>query len=200
MYRAGHYGAALIAASPLAFALTYFHQPFVAVASVITMLALTRIPDWDMWLPGVSHRGITHTIVFTIFIGGLMAVTFPALLYVFRSPLMSYLPVTLEPATYVSAAGLGFLTGALAILAHLAADIITPRGIHPFLPHDSTRYTLDLVPARSPSGNALLQLVGLVCIVVAFGAGLHFGGVTGTELVDMVVPDTLPSELPFPGV
>lgn len=64
MHRNGHYGASLLAYSPLGFLAVAIGFPVAAVGGGVLAVALAMVPDWDQRIPGVAHRGVTHTVYF----------------------------------------------------------------------------------------------------------------------------------------
>lgn len=40
-----------------------------AVAGAVIAVAGAMIPDWDTRMPGIQHRGITHTVWFALLVG-----------------------------------------------------------------------------------------------------------------------------------
>jgi inner membrane protein len=117
------------------------------------------VPDLDMRIPFVKHRGITHTVWFALLVGlgfggvglavGLRSGVVEALLF----------------------GGAGFVFGAVTIVSHLLADALTPMGIRPFAPVRDDEYTLDLVTAANPLANYGLLGLGGVAVAVALVAG-----------------------------
>jgi len=70
MYRTGHYGAALLTWAPFGAVLLFGGYAAAAVAGGVGVLALARIPDYDLRVPLLSHRGPTHTLAFALLVGG----------------------------------------------------------------------------------------------------------------------------------
>lgn len=162
MYRAGHYGAALLAYAPLALALVAVGRRELAFVGAVGVLAVTPLPDYDQRIPLIEHRGITHTVAFAALVGGVLA----GLGWAAGRRAGT-------PASAVGLAALGFAVGALAILAHLAADVVTPAGIRPFRPVSNRRYSLGWVRAANPVANYALLAAGLLASGgVAYVAGL----------------------------
>lgn len=149
MYRAGHYGVALLVYTPVGVALAVGGQSGVAVAGGGVVLVLTPLPDYDQRVPFVKHRGVTHTLLFAGLVGVGTGGTAMAL--------------TDTPAL----AALGFGLGALAVLAHLLADVLTPAGIRPLWPLSSRTYSLSLTTAANPVANYLLFALGVFATVAA---------------------------------
>ena len=65
----------------------------------------------------------------------------------------------------------GFVVAAGTILSHIGADALTPAGVGPFTPWHGRRYTYDVVTAANPIANYVLLGLGLLAVLLAFGAG-----------------------------
>lgn len=167
MYRNGHYGAALLAYTPIGTAAILLGSPNAATAGGIATVFLATVPDLDMKIPGVAHRGPTHTVHFAATVGIVLAA------------LAFAVAVTsdLSPVATVGSTAFGFLTGSVAIGSHIAADALTPMGVEPFGaggPH----YSLGWVRAANRLANyALLGLgvsaaAGGIWLADALGAGV----------------------------
>jgi len=83
------------------------------------------VPDLDQRVPGIAHRGSTHTIWFALVVGVITAIT----------------AVVLATAGPVLSAVTGFVVGASTIGSHIAADALTPAGVRPWRPVDDTHTT-----------------------------------------------------------
>ena len=147
----GHLGITLFFCAPLANALvTSGHRGevsrWVGIALVVTMF-----PDADLYLPWVTHRGVTHSLLAAVCLGVVVAAVATAR---WRDPLTS-------SEDYVRRAMLGFTVGAGSVVSHLLGDIITPMGIRPFNPVDSV-YSLNLVYANNLEANLACMLIGVV--------------------------------------
>lgn len=164
MYRKGHYGAALLAFAPLGFGLTATGYPEAALVLGAIVVGLTPLPDYDQRVPGIEHRGVTHTLAFALLVG--LAVGGVGAL-VGRS----------GGIAGVAALGtFGFVAGTLSVLAHLAADVVTPAGIAPLWPVSSRRYSLEWVRAANTAANYLLLVVGATVAAGALWAGTRVAG------------------------
>ena len=159
MYRSGHYGVALLAYAPVLYALSSAGRVAAAATGLGIVLALTPLPDADHDVPVIDHRGVTHTLLFAVVVG--VAVGGAAWLVAGPSGL------SLVPDRAVElAAGAGG-AAALAVLAHLLADALTPMGVAALWPLSSERYSLGLTPADSTGWNAGLFALGVFATAVA---------------------------------
>lgn len=149
MYQKGHIGASLLTYVPFGFLLTAFGSIEVGVIGAAAVASMAMVPDLNMKIPLVKHRGITHTVWFALAVGAVFGVV-GAVAGLQKSLFGGVLFGTLA-----------FLFGALTIISHLLAGALTPMGIEPFAPVRDDTYTLDLFTAANPITNyALLGLGG----------------------------------------
>ena len=160
MYRPGHYGVSLVVFAPFGFALVVAGNPGLAAVTGGVMLWLAMLPDIDLRIPGLRHRGPTHTLVFALVVGTAFAC------------LGVVIPHELDPVVQLGLGVFGFVVGVLSVLAHLAADLLTPAGVQLLWPVSQRRYTLGLVRADSPIANYALLVTGVVVAGAALGAAL----------------------------
>ncbi|MFC7131862.1 MULTISPECIES: metal-dependent hydrolase [Salinibaculum] len=164
MYRTGHSGAALLAYAPLGFATLAAGLADLALLGGACALALATLPDVDQRLPGVAHRGPTHTVWFALAVGGLVGATGVAV-------------AGGGPLAAVGVGAFGFAVGTLSILSHVAADALTPMGVTPFTPFRDDHYTYDVVKAKNPVANAALLALGVAATAAAAWAATLVAGV-----------------------
>ena len=165
VHRNGHLGAALLSFAPVALVLTGAGTTGHAVLCAVGVAGLSRIPDYDRRLPFVAHRGATHTLVFALVVGagtGLVAHGVAATAeYWVIDPAPSLGASQLIPSTSRALPFVwGSLVGTLAVLSHLWADALTPAGVPLLWPVSDARYSLGLVGADDPVGNAVLLVGG----------------------------------------
>jgi inner membrane protein len=159
MHRPGHWGAALLVYAPLAFVAVLAGAADVALLGGAAAVALAMVPDLDQRVPGVRHRGPTHTAWFALAVGVATGVA------------GGVIGAETGLLATVALAVFGFLVGAGTITSHILADALTPAGVRPFAPRGSRRYSYDVARASNPLANyALLALGGGVA-----GAALWFG-------------------------
>jgi inner membrane protein len=167
MYKKGHYGAALLAYAPLGTVTLLVGFPNAATAGGIATALLATVPDLDMKIPSVAHRGPTHTVQFAVMIGALLAVL----------SLTVAVTSDVSPIVMIGSTVFGFLTGSVAIGSHIAADALTPMGVEPF-GADGPHYSLGWVRAANQLANYALLGVGLGAVAAgawlaeALGAGM----------------------------
>lgn len=169
MHREGHIGAALLAYAPLAAVTAAVGFPTVAAGGGVVAVALAMLPDWDMKLPGVTHRGVTHTLRFAAVVGAGAA----AFGVVFGLVLPEF--GLLETAAIAGYLG---TVGALTVASHIAADALTPMGVEPW-GDDGPHISYGVCRADSTLGNYGLLALGLTLAVVGFNLGLGFAGAAG---------------------
>lgn len=156
MHATGHYGAALLVYAPVGVVLARF-DPTLALAGGVGVLALSTVPDFDLRVPFVTHRGITHTLLFTLVVSALLGTVG------WQLGQGSYQPLGDSATT----AALGFGIGLLGLGSHLLADLLTPMGVALFWPLSSERYSLSVTRAANPVANwALLALGALATAAV----------------------------------
>ena len=157
MYQNGHVGAALLAYAPIGFAVTAADSRTLALVGGALAVTLAMIPDSDMRIPGVAHRGPTHTVWFATLVGLAIAIGGVAL------------GQSQGSATAATLGSFGFLVAFVTICSHIAADAITPMGVTPFTPFSDRHITYDVVPAKHTVANYLLLGAGVAASAGAFG-------------------------------
>ena len=148
MYRKGHLGVSLLVFAPVGYALLRRGEVSLAFLAGAIMLGLSSLPDVDHRIPGVTHRGVTHTVGFALLVGACVgAVGF-----------------ALAPAptpTESDLAVFGGAVGVLGILAHLLGDVLTPMGVRPFWPLSGRSYSLRVTRADNALANNALFALGV---------------------------------------
>jgi inner membrane protein len=163
VYRHGHTGVGLLLYAPVGYAALTTGWPVLAAAGFAVMIWLVMLPDIDMRISVLSHRGPTHTLAFAAMVG----LACGAGGWIVGAKLTGFTPRLL--------AGFGALVGVLVVFSHLLADWLTPMGVAPFWPLSGKRYSLSLVYASNVPANYLLLLFGVGATV----ATLWFAGVIG---------------------
>ncbi|OTF10440.1 metal-dependent hydrolase [Halorubrum sp. SD612] len=159
MYRKGHVGASLVVYAPFGFLVTALLSIEAGLVGAAGVASTAMVPDLDMRVPVVTHRGITHTVWFALFVGVVLG----------GVGLAVGLQRGLAEALLFGAAA--FLFGAVTIVSHILADALTPTGIRPYAPVRDTEYSLDLFTAANPFANYGLLGLGGVVVAVALVAG-----------------------------
>ncbi len=161
MHREGHYGVALLVYAPIGFLLLAAGLTEFALAGGAIVVGGAMLPDLDMRIPFVTHRGITHTVWFAIGVGTALAV----------GGVAAGIQVGLLEAAVLGFFGL--FVGVLTVSTHLLADALTPMGIRPFQPIDDRKYSLDVVTAANPIANYGLLAIGVVVAGIVVFTGLE---------------------------
>jgi inner membrane protein len=165
MHREGHVGAALAAYAPIALVAAALGFDTAAVGGGVVAVGLAMVPDWDQRIPGVKHRGPTHTVRFA----GAVSVGTAAV-----GAFVGYLHPELGPIDAVGTAVFLGAVGAGTILSHIAADALTPMGVEPF--GDGRHYSYGVCRADSTLGNYGLLVLGLGVALVGYGLGAGVNG------------------------
>jgi inner membrane protein len=184
MHRTGHIGAALLLYAPVAYTLLSADRFVLALIGELCVLALASLPDIDLRVSWIGHRRPTHTIAFAIAVGltlgaggwtigeqmSTLAARFVALSAETsgtETSVLGYITGQLQALDGQELAVFGVVIGTLSIGSHLIADAITPRGIKPFWPISSQRYSFNLVKAANRRANQLLLVLGALAITGA---------------------------------
>jgi inner membrane protein len=155
MYKTGHYGAALLVYAPIGFLLLSI-DPGIAVVGCFGSVGLSRLPDYDLRVPFLEHRGITHTLLFLLVVTAVLG----GAGYVLGGQFGT------GPAVV---AGLAALVALVGIGSHLLADALTPAGVPLLWPLSGTDYSLNVARASNPIAN-----YGLLVLGVAATAGVGY--------------------------
>lgn len=144
---------ALLVYTPLGVAAVLGDAAGLAVLGAVVTVSIASLPDADFRIPFVSHRGVTHTVWFAGLVGGVLAGLGWLVADAFGPPAL--------------VAGFGFAVGWLVVVAHVAADALTPMGVTPFVPLSGRHYTVSLVRADNTIANYLLLAAGVAVAAVA---------------------------------
>ena len=155
MRKEGHWGTALLCYAPVGSAVLG-SRPALALAGGIAVLALARLPDVDLRLPLVPHRGPTHSLLFAALVGATLAGV--------ATLLAARLPPSLAASWLVPFAA---AVGAFGVGTHLLADALTPSGVPLFWPLSSRRFTVGLVRTNSAVANWGLLALGAFATALA---------------------------------
>ena len=105
MYRHGHLGITLLVLAPISYAFIQNGQFALAGLLVLGVLIIEPLPDNDHWMPGLSHRGVSHSLL-TAGVIGLVCAGCGWLLgryFAATVPLAHWLQTTVLPATTITA-------------------------------------------------------------------------------------------------
>jgi len=162
MHREGHIGAALLAYAPLGLIVGLLAGLEAVLIGAIGASALAMVPDWDMRVPFIKHRGPTHTVHFAVLVGILLGIAGAAL------GAQTGIAVAIVLGLF------GFLLGSLTIASHIAADALTPMGVTPF--RNGKKYSFDVARAANLVANYGLLALGAIA---AGGVAVIAAAITG---------------------
>jgi len=163
MYAAGHYGVSLLAYAPVGATLVSTGRADLAFVGGAVVLWLATLPDIDHRLPLVEHRGLTHTPVFALAVGGVLG----AAAYAVAATAPDLLGTPREAGLF------GAFVGTYGILAHLLGDVVTPSGVPLLWPLSGRDVTLSLWTAKNRVANYGLFALGVfVTAGTVVGLGL----------------------------
>jgi inner membrane protein len=155
MYRKGHLGVSLLVFAPIGFWLVRAGHTELAFLTGGVMCWLAMLPDVDHRIPGIPHRGPTHSLLFA----GLVGLVFGAVGTLVGSQVS--LGYSFGLGTF------GFLLGFVTVVAHLLGDTLTPAGVNYLWPLSSYEYTLSVTPADSTTANYALFGLGIFAVAAA---------------------------------
>lgn len=158
VHRDGHLGAALLAFAPVGLALAAADAVGLAAVGAGGAVVLVMLPDYDMRIPLVAHRGVTHTLLFAAVVG-LVAGAGAGWLGV-RTGVAFEAPVDVYGAGVASLSVYAALVATLTVVSHLAADALTPAGVPLFWPVSDDRVSLGVVRADNTLANYGLLVAG----------------------------------------
>lgn len=159
MHTNGHVGAALFFYASVAFVVVAAGFTELALLGGVGVAGLSMVPDLDLRVPGIPHRGPTHTVWFALAVAAVLGVA-GALVGASRGVVDA-----------VELAIFGFVVGFITVGSHIAADALTPMGVRPFAPYRTNHYTYDVAKAANPVANYGLLAIGGVAALVAVGLG-----------------------------
>jgi inner membrane protein len=162
MHREGHYGLNALLYAPFAFLFALFVTFEVALWGALIVVGLATIPDIDLKISFIKHRGITHTAWFALLVGFLAG---------------GFTSISALPLTDGLKILFGFVMGVTGIIGHLLGDAMTPMGVRPWRPVRGSKYTFGWFKARNKIANYGFMLLGGVILLLALGLGLQQGGI-----------------------
>jgi inner membrane protein len=136
-------------------------DPFLAFVGGAGVVALATLPDVDMDLPFVPHRGPTHSLLFL----GLVAGALGGAGWLVGQG--AWQPLGGPPQAALFAAGIGVL----GVGSHLLADMLTPMGVNVLWPLPAEPITLDVTRADNTVANYALLGLGAFAAAVALVVG-----------------------------
>jgi inner membrane protein len=154
MYARGHIGLGLITTAPLLYFISKTQSVSLIIGTLLLVGTVSPLPDIDLKIPLLKHRGMTHTVWYAIGVGVLFAIaTYTTNLSVFQSTVLT--------------SGFYFVFGFSLVGSHILGDVITPMGISPFQPFSTQKYSLGVVKSANRYVNTALFIVGVFVVISA---------------------------------
>jgi inner membrane protein len=164
MHARGHKGIALLLYSPVTYLLTQAGRPILAGVGLALVLFLSMLPDKDMVIALLPHRGPTHTIWFAGLVGlGLAGLGVGIQFGLDRIGIAA----VAVPVMFL------FFIGFAAVMFHIIGDALNPSGVRPYTPVSSRKHALGVTKSGSFIGNWILYFFGVVANLVAVGIALQ---------------------------
>jgi len=168
MNREGHLGASLLYFLPFAVLLVFLDRIELVTLGYVVIFFTFMLPDYDMKIPFLSHRKISHSIFASVFIGLFFLVLTVVVYYSTPSSINEI--YTRHPLELILFMGvMGFLT----MMFHILGDIYTPTGVPLLAPFDYQSYTFDLFRFDNLLANYLFLLAGVLSLVGIIGLILY---------------------------
>ncbi|MDZ7730116.1 MAG: metal-dependent hydrolase [Natrialbaceae archaeon] len=155
MNRDGHYGVALLVYCPRRLCAGAIGIQPACGRGGIALLVLVMVPDWDLYVPLLPHRGPTHSVTFALLVGLAVGI---GVAYGIREGLLGPLTASADPLSLVLG---GVFIGSFSVVSHLLGDVLTPMGIRPLWPLSSYYISFDITRAANPISNKLLLAAGI---------------------------------------
>jgi len=143
---------------------------------------IDRVPD-EFEYKSVTHRGLTHSIWFSIVFGFVLSVVTATLLlvlmgidvqYELGAYMTLYQLLNVNPLYLIP---LMFLCGITSVGFHCVGDIFTPTGIHYTTPRTDYGFTLDQFYAKNEVANRSALPFGTIMMTYSVFFGLAYGQV-----------------------
>jgi inner membrane protein len=154
VYRTGHLGVSMLVFAPIGSLLVAIGQPLAALVTGGAMLWLAMLPDVDHRIPGVPHRGPTHSLLFAGLVGGAFAGA------------GALLAEGVGTVGRLQLSLFGFFVGFVSVSAHLLGDVLTPAGVDLFWPW-GREFSLYVTRADNTLANWGLFLLGTFALAAA---------------------------------
>ena len=141
MKRPTHAASGILLAS-----LALHYAPHNALCVICWAVTWSIISDFDVHVPTLEHRGITHTLAFALLSGALV-------LALGNSPSTTF---------YASLAS-------IAVLLHLVLDSLTPNGVPLWMPFSRKRVRFPIIGGKIRSDN---RVFNRIIQAIAIGAAI----------------------------
>lgn len=164
MHARGHKGIGLLLYAPITYALLRLNQPILAIGGLVLVLTLSMLPDKDMVIALLPHRGPTHTIWFALAVGAALGG-----IGIIIQLGLDKIGIVAVAVPVVFLFGIGFLS----ILYHIIGDALNPSGVRPYTPVSRKKHALGLTKSNSFVWNWLFFVLGLVANLIAVALALQ---------------------------
>lgn len=149
---------ALLFAAPVAAVL----HPRTQTGFTVYTLIAAWTPDLDMYIPGLTHAGITHTVTFAVIAGIVGGILAAVTVFAARKSTPERLVEQFDPMRVFAFVGVGLFIG---VISHIVADflVLVPgtRPVSPFWPVSNQTYHFGITNLGAPIRNAVMILAGL---------------------------------------
>ncbi len=167
MYNKGHIGINMILFSPVLFIMIILEFFVLGIVGLISVIYFASLPDIDLKVKRLKHRGFTHTISFAVLMG--LISLFIAIFINSIVINIGFIHASLFNLIFIPV--YGFFIGFFIVMGHIMGDIITPSGVRIFkkpkyVPNLSIfsdkKYSLNLIKAKNIFANVLFLFVGIL--------------------------------------
>lgn len=176
MHRSGHVGLALLFVTPLAFIVATVYGIELGIGTLALAVIASDLPDRDQQIPGLSHRGFSHTVWAALVVAGLGGIVGFYLSTTMTSSPPLPIPgidtlVSIGPILFAVLTALPIL---IAYLSHIVGDILTMGSayfgmdIKPLYPLTEASVQLGIMKAESMMWNSILFVLGVVAAAGVF--------------------------------
>lgn len=158
MKQEGHIGLSLLTISPIVLLLVLTENITLSLLFIFTVAILSTLPDIDIVIQGsiinkilgIKHRGITHTVLFSLIIGSITTVIY----YSFNTTFLF--------------AYIGFFAGFIGIISHILGDITTSTGVNIAPRYNNSNYSFDWFNYNNVIANYGFFVLGAYSVVLPY--------------------------------
>lgn len=165
--------------------------PVLYLTSVIMGLGssfVSKVPK-NYKLDSITHRGITHTIWFSLAISSITIVLVTLLILsslvadtLYNTQIYYQMSQTFEVQIHYVVL-ISALAGFLGPSYHVVGDIFTPTGIHYLTPRTDYGFTLDQFYAKNEVANRSALPLGIIFVLYGIFFGVRYGSIETLYLV-----------------
>jgi len=186
MYKNGHFGVTLLLYSPVLVLLRFYSSIDIGLVGLLIALIITPLPDQDLNISYLRHRGFTHTVYFSVLLGLIAVVLFAIVSQIIYIQFEYSVPRRNDIFVFI------FINTMFGILSHIIGDSLTPMGVKPFrLPSKyleslpiswNAKFTLNLCKASNKTANSVLFTSGLILVLLSFTVPLSLISSVSAEI------------------